>query len=199
MGRIAGKKGIDKAHQNRVKWALKLWPSFQKKGLKEFNMDAVSLELGKSKATVYKYFENREDILSVILEKLFDELLKFKIYLFDSEKDYLIRYQDSIELLSKELKGITGVFLFDLKKYHPKLWEMIEGFKLIVIEELVRFYEEGKRKKLLGKTSVQLLRVGDEIFFNALLEPSFLIKNKLSLEESLRAYFENKMFGMLKR
>ena len=199
MGRIAGKKGIDKAHENRVKWALKLWPSFQKKGLKEFNMDAVSLELGKSKATVYKYFENREDILRVILEKLFDELLKFKIYLFDSQKEYLTRYEASIELLSKELKGITGVFLFDLKKYHPELWGMVEAFKLVVIGELENFYKEGKRKKLLGATSVQLLKVGDEIFLNALLEPSFLIKNNLLLEESLRAYFENKMFGMLKR
>ncbi|MFT6604060.1 MAG: AcrR family transcriptional regulator, partial [Bacteriovoracaceae bacterium] len=180
-------------------WALKLWPSFKEKGLKKFNMDDASEELGKSKATIYKYFSNREDILSVILENLFKELSQFQSILNDSKLDYIERYKNSIELLSKELKGISGHFLFDLKKYHPKLWLLVEDYKLIVIDELGRFYLEGKRKNILGHTSVQLLKVGDEIFLNALLEPSFLMKNNLKLEESLRAYFENKMFGMLKR
>ena len=162
-------------------------------------MDAVSLELGKSKGTVYKYFKSREDILNVILLNVFEELSGFRAILKDPSKEYLSRYQDSIELLSKVLSGVTGTFLFDLKKYHPKLWPMIEDFKVVVVSELESFYLEGAKKKKLGSTSVRLLKVGDEIFLNALLEPNFLIKNNLKLEESLRAYFENKMFGMLKR
>ncbi len=199
MGRIAGKKGINKDHPFREEWALKLWPSFKEKGTKNFNMDDASLKLGKSKATIYKYFSNREDILSVILELLFKELSKFRDLLNDSSLDYIVRYKRSVELLSKELKGISGSFLFDLKKYHPELWQLVEGFKKTVIDELGEFYAEGIKESMLGDTSVQLLKVGDEIFLNALLEPSFLIKNNLKLEESLRAYFENKMFGMLKR
>lgn len=199
MGRKAGEKGINYDHKNRNSWAMELWPSFKKKGLKGFNMNQVAESLGKSKATVYKYFQNRGDILEIILSHILSDLVQFEEVLNDQKLEYVERYLGAIEVLSESLGGISTEFLIDLKKYHPEIWESIDEFKYFAIRVLGEFYREGKKKNLLGKTSVELLITGDEIFLSSILEPEFLQKNKLGLEEALRAYFENKMFGMLKR
>ncbi len=199
MGRKAGNKGVDHAHDNRIIWALKLWPHFKNKGLKGFNMNEVARTLGKSKTTVYKYFETREDILELILSEELGELADFERILKDKKIDYVKRYETAVDHLSNILGGISTRFLLDLKRYHPELWEQINSFKNYTLIVLKDFYREGKRKKLLGDTSVELLVTGDEIFLNSLIEPEFLHKNKITLEAGLRAYFKNKMFGMLKR
>ncbi|MBK26846.1 MAG: hypothetical protein CME70_22785 [Halobacteriovorax sp.] len=199
MGRKAGNKGVDLEHDYRMTWAMELWPYFKQHGLKGFNMNEVAKTLGKSKTTVYKYFQTREDILELILSKVLLDLSAFEEILLDKKQNYIERYEQAIEVLSVSLGGISTSFLLDLKRYHPKLWESINGFKLYSLGVLKSFYREGKRKKILGNTSVELLVTGDEIFLSALLEPEFLHKNKISLESGLRAYFENKMFGMLKR
>lgn len=199
MGRKAGNKGINLEHENRNAWAMMLWPHFSQKGLKEFSMNEVANVLGKSKATVYKYFKTREDILELILSEVLSDLVLFEEALKDKEIDYVSRYIKAIEILSLTLGGISTRFLIDLKKYHPVIWESIEDFKSFTISVLGEFYKEGKKKKLLGDTSVKLLITGDEIFLSSIIEPEFLHKNNLSLEEGLSAYFQNKMFGMLKR
>lgn len=199
MGRLAKEKGINFDHKNRNAWAMQLWPHFKKKGLKSFNMDQVAMTLGKSKATVYKYFQSRKDILEIVLSQILSELVFLESILGDKNINYEQRYLKAIELLCSTLGGISAEFLLDLKKFHPDLWESIDEFKEYSIELLKIFYLEGKSKKLLGATSIELLVLGDEIFLNALLDPKSLMKNKINLEEGLRAYFENKMFGMLKK
>lgn len=199
MGRKAGIKGIDFDHENRNQWAAELWPHFKTKGLKGFNMDEVARTLDKSKATVYKYFQTRGDILELILSQILGELVEFESALANKDRGYVDRYKDAIEILSSSIGGISTTFLLDLKKYHPNIWESIDEFKNFAIGVLGEFYKEGKDRGHLGETPVELLVIGDEIFLGAILDPEYLHKKNISLEEGLRAYFENKMFGMLVR
>lgn len=196
MGRKAGNKEVLDRPEIKNQWALELMPHFQKRGIKGFSMDKVAKVLDKSKATVYKYFRTREEILELIVSHKIQRISTFQVVLNDSTLSFETRYFEAVSILSESIGDISTTFLMDLRKYHPNLWDQIESFRDYAIEILSKFYRLGIEEEKIRSTDLSILKLADELFFSALLSPDFLSTSKLTLQEAFAQYFELKWRGM---
>lgn len=197
-----GRKALDKQRidnpAKKQEWAAQLMPFFQQKGLKGITMDDIAAALGKSKATVYKYFESREEIIATLISYKLEEIQKFEVYLNNKELPYLERYKQAVQYLSEHIGDISNLFLADLKHEQPDLWHVIEAFRQYTIVVLKAYYEEGIENGTFNDIHPTIMVMGDQFFVNLLSDPDFLIEQKLTIKEAFDEYFRMKFYGIMK-
>lgn len=198
MGRKSLSKKRKDNPQKKVEWARRLIPHFQKKGVRELTMDNVAQLLRVSKATIYKYFKSREEIVELCVAVKLDEVKRFSEILMDKNIPFLDRYFLSLEDLSKNIADISNTFLSDLKHLFPETWATVNTFIEYALQILQRYYDEGIACGVLRKASSSLMVMSDRFFLQALSDPDFLNSHRLSLDEAFRQYFEMKFFGIVK-
>ncbi|WP_417236231.1 TetR/AcrR family transcriptional regulator [Bizionia paragorgiae] len=120
--------------------------NFTKFGSKQFTLDELSKVLGISKKTIYKHFENKEDLIAQSIQFLIDD--------FNSEIQQIIAQNagDSIVtiiLIYKKgfeyLKYFKPSFLFEIKKYYPHANQIFEAFrKTLVFTTIFSLLEQAK-------------------------------------------------------
>jgi AcrR family transcriptional regulator len=161
-------------------------------------MDEVARVLHKSKATIYKYFKSREEIIAFGLTYKLEEIQDFQEILQDHNIPFLERYFRSIEHLSVNISDISNLFLSDLKHLYPELWEQVSAFINHTTEIIKDYYREGIDKGVFSKINPALMVMSDRFFFAALSDPDFLISHNLSIEGAFKQYFRMKFFGIVK-
>lgn len=149
---------------------------FMRFGIKSVTMDDVARELGVSKKTLYKHFTDKNELVNAILK------LKLEIdakYCSDFKRlsenaiDELINIS---KFVLEQVGNINPVVFYDLKKYHPEGWSMMENHKWDFIlnsirENICRGIAEGIYRENLEKEIVARLYVasthtimGGEVF-----------------------------------
>lgn len=198
MGRKSLKKKRKHNPEKKVEWARMLIPHFQKKGLRDLTMDNVAQLLDVSKATVYKYFKSREEIVKLCVAVKLDDVKHFSDILMDGNTPFLERYFLSLEYLTKNIADISNTFLADLKHLFPETWDTVNTFIEYALQVLQQFYEEGIAGGVLRKASSSLMVMSDRFFLQSLSDPDFLNSHHLTLDEAFKQYFEMKFFGIVK-
>lgn len=175
-----------------------LLPIYIKNGLKKFSMDEVAQQLNISKATLYKHFRSREEIIETALIVKLNDIGSFKEMLFDESQPYLERYFNSIHLFFSEISGISTEFLLDLKKLYPDIWKRVEFFREYAATLLKSFYQKGIEQGVFNDVDPAILVLNDKMFFDAISDPEFLIQNGLSLQKAFKDYFTLRTQGLFK-
>lgn len=162
---------------------------YQKYGIKSVTMDDVAHELGVSKKTLYLYVENKNDLVSKVLDYMLnekdctfkkisgkkqnaiDELLEVGIYVIKSVKDYN---------LSTE---------YDLKKYYPELYTKLHKIrKERMYDSVFRNIQKGKAEglfrdnlddEIIAKMQTsRFMNMSSDEFMNAeeMLKPQYILE-----------------------
>jgi len=198
MGRKSTEKKRNLNPEKRREIAMALIPSLEGGGISGLTMDDIAARLGKSKATIYKYFRSQEELLDLALSEKLEEIRGFVPIMGDSSLEYVDRYRKSLEHLSRCLEDVSTNFLRDIRKDFPPLWEKISFFQSMARMVLRGFYQEGLSKNLIRDVHPSVLVLTDQAVFNALLDPQFLEENSITLQEAFEAYFQMKFYGLLK-
>lgn len=198
-----GRKPVSKERvdnpQQREEWVRILLPIYIKNGLKRFSMDEVAKQLDISKATLYKHFRSREEIIEQALIVKLNDIGSFKEMLFDESQPYLDRYFNSIHLFFSEISGISTEFLLDLKNLYPQIWKRVEFFREYATTLLKAFYQKGIESGIFNNIDPTILVLNDKMFFDAISEPEFLINNGLSIQKAFRDYFTLRTKGLFQQ
>ncbi len=116
----------------------KIIPLFHSKGFKSVNMDDIASYLHISKKTLYKYFDNKKDVVK-------QSVLLFIVEEKEFTNQLLGRVADPIEQLLHVSQYIQKVFLemnpetiFELQKYYPESWELIDDYMSNNISKLIK-------------------------------------------------------------
>ncbi|MEX2483856.1 MAG: TetR/AcrR family transcriptional regulator [Brumimicrobium sp.] len=121
---------------------------FLKNGIKSVTMDDLAKELGVSKKTIYKYFDDKNDLVTKIVEiKTSLDRQACKEARCDSENAIDALFKIS-EFVSEMMQNVHSSVFFDLQKYHRDAWEVMEEHKLNFVksqikENIERGQEEG--------------------------------------------------------
>jgi len=197
-----GRKATDKQRKDnpgrKREWAGELAPFFQRRGIKDVTMDDVAHELGKSKATIYKYFRSQEEILDLSLNLTLEKIAGFIPILADTEKSYHDRYYQGVEHLSRHIANISSIFLRDVQDLFPLIWQKIRDFMEMATQILKEFYEAGIRDGVFHPIHTGILVLSDRFLFNAFTDPGFLEEHALTLQEAFSEYFKMKFYGLMK-
>ncbi|MNW23982.1 Bacterial regulatory protein, tetR family [compost metagenome] len=187
---------IEKQHQMRQKLTNRLLLHVRKNGFQGLKMDEISKIMDISRATLYKYFSTKEDIISFIVSTFVEYIHEI---IEDSDPDlvFVQRFQQTFEqtILLKEY--ITDIFLRELENSYPENYERLkQAMKQREYQELA-FYDEGIKEGFFNKIDGRLIIMQDEILSNV-LDVKYLMENQLTVYQVLFDYYNLKKFQLFK-
>jgi TetR/AcrR family transcriptional regulator, biofilm operon repressor len=98
---------------------------FLKYGFKSVTVDEIAEAVGASKKTLYKHFENKEEIIVGSLNAVHEEI-KLKIGIIFSQNKNAIEEHFVIRNMFNELLNSDGTSpLYQLKKHYPHIFEEV--------------------------------------------------------------------------
>lgn len=111
---------------------------FYKYGIKSVSMDDIARLLGISKKTIYNFVENKKDLVeSVILAYIEEE--KEVIDKISSDSENAIDEMTQIaRFVLKSLRSVKPTLSYDLQKYHPKAWTLLQTDHMNYIEKVIK-------------------------------------------------------------
>ena len=92
----------------------------------DFKMDDLAKELHISKKTIYKYFQNKEDIFHVFIDESFQSVHEKQDQIFCD--DTLSIREKLLQILNTRSKFEDGLSIektLELNTYYPRLYELI--------------------------------------------------------------------------
>jgi len=136
--------------------AKKMKPGYRKKqiaaaakkvfaayGYHKANIEKICKKAGTSRGTIYRYFKNKEDIFTVILEESLDEMNRqmvdgydFKASIMDTREEILEAYVDTVERIF--------TFLLSDRDFAKIALEISAG----IGKRFTQIREEGERKNI---------------------------------------------------
>ncbi|QQZ58632.1 TetR/AcrR family transcriptional regulator [Paenibacillus sonchi] len=175
---------------------IRLLLHVRKNGFQGLKMDEISKIMDISRATLYKYFSTKEDIITFIVSS-FVEYIHEIIEDSDSNQVFVQRFQQTFEqtILLKEY--ITDIFLRELENSYPENYERLkEAMKQREDQELA-FYDDGIKEGFFNKIDGRLIIMQDEILSN-ILDVKYLMENHLTVYQVLFDYYNLKKFQLFK-
>lgn len=197
MGRKSIVKERKQLNAKQKRWLGNTLPFFYKNGIQGPTMNDIAEHLGLSKATIYNYYESKEDLVHDSLWLKLKELDKFRDLLFDDSLDFVGRYFEGVNFVTSRLEGISELYLDDLRNHYPKSWESVELYYEKSVENLQKYYEMGIANGTFRPFNTGLMATFDLKFFNMMVDANFLTSNNINIETAFKEYFNMKFNGIL--
>ena len=123
-----------KQQDHIIQTATELFGSY---GVKTITMDDIASNCGISKKTLYRVFENKYELLQVVVAT---------INIRVSEAIYALRESDnaveevflSLPLTLKIFREVNYRMLLEIEKYHYEIWRKVEVFRQQIILDFIR-------------------------------------------------------------
>ncbi len=152
---------------------------FMKYGVKSVTMDDLAKELGMSKKTIYTVAKNKEElVVKTLSTHLHEEMSRCCAYSeesFNAIEELLSIAKHIIE----QMRNMNPAVLYDLKKYYPKAYKLMEDYRFSFIYEtmlnnLKRGVKQGLYRKDIDADIIAKFYVArvDVIFETTLFPPS---------------------------
>lgn len=136
---------------------------FMEGGFEDLSMRKIAKIIDYSPTTIYRYFENKHDILNAITDKIHSDL---------SEQFKKINIDESIDSLSKLKKLIYKYIMFGIK--NPNVYRLyVEVAKLEVIDDIM--YE------IIGGKRYRIFYIWQNLIEDMIKKDEIIIKDSISL------------------
>ena len=172
---------------------------FRSNSLADNNMDQIAEGLNKSKATLYKYFKSKEEMVDAVIDYKVKMITGFVPILHNADIDYIERYSLSFDLLQTHIRDIGNDFLSDIKTMFPSIYQKVMLLVELAVHELSDYYTEGMKRGIFNRLNAKMLSQMDFIFFQTLTDPVYLKENDLTLSEAFRDFYDIRCQGLLRK
>jgi len=162
---LAGRRS-DVARARIVAAAAEL---FFSRGFVRVTADDIAAELGISKATLYKEFRSKEEILRASVRGFMDEIIvRVDTLIKDDSLSFVERLAALFSLLGSRISHLGPLFVRDIQKSSPTVWKEIEEFR---------------RDKIMKNFKTILAAGHEQGFFRGDVDSGLLLKMFLKLVE----------------
>lgn len=101
-------------------------------------MDDLARELGISKKTIYKFFKDKNELVHSILQMKVDQDCEVVQICNQNSLNAIEELLKVSEFIMEQFKNVTPTVFYDLKKYHPEAWQLIEDHKWQFVRNLIK-------------------------------------------------------------
>lgn len=117
---------------------------FMKYGIRSISMDDIARHLSVSKKTLYQHFEDKEDIVTVACQSHFELIMAQFENIRINAKNAIDELAKISTCLKQNTEELNPTLLYDLKKYHPKAWNVWMNLKhKFIHDSVVRNLKQG--------------------------------------------------------
>lgn len=195
-----GRKSTNKKRKGPLgktdQWLAGLVAKLQEVDLAALTMDDLASLLGKSKSTLYEYFATKEELLARAVTLKIADLADYRPIL-KTEQSEIEKYRQVMEFISQQVADVSIGLLQQFQQEYPGIWQLIDGFLQVIIDDLGDLYEQGMAVGHFRRTSIRLLTRMDQFFVTQVITDSaFKAENDLSLEQLVRHYLELRFAGI---
>jgi len=110
---------------------------FMRFGVRSITMDDIARELGMSKKTLYQYSENKEDLIYKTLQNHFTQEKSLCKHLMNEHENAIEEMLQLGKHLIEEMRDTNHAVLFDLKKYYPEAFALVEEYRHTFIADMM--------------------------------------------------------------
>ncbi len=173
---------------------------FLRSGFVRVTADDIAGSLGISKATLYRQFASKEDILKDVIRSLLNETVARIEALIRLPQEGLVgRLVELFAFLSEQLTVFGPLLVRDLKRYCPELWAEVEAFRREKIQKnFSRVLEAGMREGVFrSDIDRELILQFFIVLIQEFMNPENLYRNRRSVREVFESIIQVFLNGVL--
>lgn len=172
---------------------------FLKYGVRSVSMDDVARHLSVSKKTLYQYFADKDEMVTMVLVQHMEKDVKQYASFHVSSKNAIDELVKISACMKKDFQKLHPSLLFDLQKYHPKAWSVWMGHKQVHIKDsIVRNLKQGMEEGFFRpEINVEVLAITRLELIQLIFDETLFPTDKYSLVGVNQQIFENFVYGLL--
>jgi AcrR family transcriptional regulator len=172
---------------------------FMHEGFSKVTLDEIAAELGMSKKTLYKYFEDKEDLLRVGIEENMRKVAREIDVISTSDSSFAEKLARVMMLIGKQMSRLSRGAMLDMQKFTPQLWRQIETFRRDQIFNRIGGMMAQARQENIFRAHIneQILTLMIMNCVQGILNPEVLSQNSFSAEEAFQVIFRTMFEGAL--
>jgi TetR/AcrR family transcriptional regulator, cholesterol catabolism regulator len=157
-----------------LKATLELFLRF---GIKSVTMDDIARHMSISKKTIYQFFNDKDEIVHMLMQTQLQQDMSDFAKIAETSVNVVEEVFNHMKKMADIFRNINPNIFYDLRKYHPKTWEMFHEFRNhFVYNQVVEALEKGKTQGLvrtdISTDVVSKLRIEEiDMGFNPVLFP----------------------------
>jgi AcrR family transcriptional regulator len=126
---------------------------FMQYGFRSISMDDIARHISVSKKTIYQFFEDKDEIVSLTVRKHFDQEKQVcEHQIFGHSENAVEELMLVSKFMKANLQNINPAIIYDLQKYHPQAWEIFNEFKQgFILQSILRNLKKGIEEGLYRK------------------------------------------------
>ncbi|MBO7746098.1 TetR/AcrR family transcriptional regulator [Paenibacillus sp. MWE-103] len=181
------------------KYVAKLLHPVKTNGFQSLRMDDIAKTMDLSKATLYKYFPSRDEIIDHLSQLFIRYIVGSENQLESGSLDaYVKGFKSSFAQTLLIANYGTEAFFGDLREVYPQLMAAIDVAVSERNDRLRQFCERGMAEGFFHEANATLLIVQDELMFRHLLDPHYLMRHNLTLRGAVADYYAIKKRQLFK-
>ncbi|WP_138756246.1 TetR/AcrR family transcriptional regulator [Paenibacillus sinopodophylli] len=194
----------EKRKSTKVKLILKLIPYVQKHGFSAIKMDDVAKYMDISKATMYKYFASKDDIIECLVEKCvsYTESLMFELEpnqlipaheTLPSHEDLRLYGESFAKVFKQSFKMsfyLSDILLQDLNTTYPDLAAALSQAVERCQMKLVDYLNKGMELGIFHQMNAEIILIQLDVVLRRLLDPKLLLQHNISLKQALLDFYQ---------
>ncbi len=172
---------------------------FMRVGFSKVTLDEIATELGMSKKTLYKYFEDKEDLLRAGIEENLRKISQEIDAITTSDGSFAEKLAKVMMLIGKQMSRLSRGAMLDMQKFTPELWNQIETFRREqIFNKIGKMIAQARRENIFrSHVNEQILTLMIINCVQGILNPEILSQNSFSAEEAFKVIFRTIFEGAL--
>lgn len=170
-----------------------------KRGFSRVTMDDLVVLTGISKRTIYRYFSSKDEIVESVVVDLLTDLNQKIEAAQDSAASPVDQIFYVVRVITGNIKLVEPLFLYDLHKYYPHLWERIEQFRAERIQKVFERFLASSGQDFFRETHPKIFTTALLASIRAVVNPMFIIENKINIEDVIQSLFNIFLYGIVKK
>ena len=161
-------------------------------GFSKVTMEEIATELGISKKTIYKNFQNKEALLNQLMDRQMATAQINVESILAQSHPLPQKIRELGEFIGTYLQKFSPVFLHDLLKNAPELWQRIDEFRTKRLQEVFqKIWKDGRQQGIIRddipEDVMTLALIGA---LRSLINPEVLSQHSFSGKEALDGIFK---------
>lgn len=186
-------------HDPKTKLLKKLMNSVIRNGFQQLRMDDIAKHMDVSRATMYKHFSSKEDVISGVVSIIINYIEQLKVHSNNEKEIYFgVWFQQLFEQSVSLMEYITDAFIKDLQVAYPDLYNILMTALKKREQQSLIFYRLGKERGVFNQINETFILLQDTLLLREITSVKYLLSNKTTIQEVLYDYYKLKKFQLFK-